>query len=229
MARVEYGSLLTSIHGSLGGHTFQDNKFGHTLKNKPMQPAPLSSAQRQNQINLSLVSQYWRSMTTYQQSQWSDFASTYPQYPYGSSVALSGFQVFCKFNIYQLTIARTIIDYPVSEPVTTTDFAPVLTSNLPDLLLLYYNQTSSITGNLYGIGVSQDLPYNNAVSRFKNRICGVSTGGLPYLDFSDKYISYYGRLPIVVNWVKIEIQEFNYIIQFLPAKKTYIIQVQASI
>jgi hypothetical protein len=100
MARCSYGALVTEIKGSIGGTTFQSNKYGFTIKNKPNQPNPSGFRQLPVQNCLSRLSAAWRSMDSSYRDLYNNFAIAHHQYSWNNPLKqLDGFAVFCRYNM----------------------------------------------------------------------------------------------------------------------------------
>ncbi len=78
MARIKYGALVTSIHGSIQGTTFQRNAYGFTVKGKPNMVSPNSADQNRAKARFSAANQIWRTLSDTDREAWNTYANTYP-------------------------------------------------------------------------------------------------------------------------------------------------------
>ncbi len=95
MARVQYGSIITNISGSLGGHTFQENAYGKTVRNKPIPLRPTTEDQLAMRRYFINSQNAWQNLTTLQVNTWNTFASLHPWYSkHNPSSKLSAYAIF---------------------------------------------------------------------------------------------------------------------------------------
>jgi len=120
MARVKFGSVVTGIKGKVGGQVFQQNRYGWTLRQKPIATGNNSASKSAKRQMLLQVSQHWRTLTDAQRIGWNDMAPSWPHVdPFGDPVQLTGYNLFCMVSLNLLTIGGTIVD-AASLPATIT-------------------------------------------------------------------------------------------------------------
>jgi hypothetical protein len=227
MARVTYGSIVTEINGSLGGHTYQRNRFGHTAKNKPLQPRPNNNFQQSMQQFMGLVTQTWKELGEAVQTNWKSYASTYPQFNPNSTVALNGFQVFCRFNLFQLSCGRGMLTGIISIPPVTSPYSPAILSDNLDVFQVNPQPTTVISGHVLAIYVSQAMSNVSAPSNFKKRFMSTASPTNALTDVSGMYIAKYGAIGKVNDYVRLWLIEFDATSPFLHAAQEYTVQVQS--
>lgn len=122
MARIKYSGLIESINGSIGGTTFQDNKYGFTVKSKPNMVKPNTSRQSDRQLIFSKVIRSWRDLSVAQRDAYNNYASIFPQFSrHNPTSQLSGFNVYGKYNSLRVLADISILkDAGVDKPVTDT-------------------------------------------------------------------------------------------------------------
>ena len=121
MARIVYTAIVDSIRGSIGGTTFQSNKHGYTVKQKPNMKNPKTSLQATRQAALSKVARAWRDLTSVQRTAYVTFASSFPQYAkHNPTSQLTGYEVFVRYNCLQL-LRTNVILAAISQSVPATD------------------------------------------------------------------------------------------------------------
>jgi hypothetical protein len=95
MARVQYGSIITEIRGSIGGISFQSNanskfarlKFARHRKNSVKQNTQITVFQQQLPL--------WAELSQNSKNDWNDFAAAHQKEDHwGELRTLSGFQYF---------------------------------------------------------------------------------------------------------------------------------------
>jgi len=113
MARIIYGALVESIRGSIGGTTFQKNKYGYTVKHKPNMTKPWTADQLLSQIYFTKAVRAWREAVLTTRQNWNTWAATNPQYAkHNPSAQLSGFACFVKWHAYEFQAGLPVDNSP---------------------------------------------------------------------------------------------------------------------
>jgi hypothetical protein len=122
MARIIYSGLIDSIRGSIGGTTFQSNKYGYTCKRKPNMTKPWTADQKTMQIYFAQAVRAWRSLTDTYRNNWITWAATNPQYAkHNPSAQLSGFACFVKWHAFEFMCGGVLDTAPaLTIPATPT-------------------------------------------------------------------------------------------------------------
>jgi len=111
MARVKFGTVVTGIKGKVGGQVFQQNRYGWTLRQKPVPTGNLKVAQMPRRQALLAVAQHWRTLTDAQRTGWNDAAPSWPHLdPFGDPVQLTGFNLFCMVSMNLIQGGWSIVD-----------------------------------------------------------------------------------------------------------------------
>lgn len=127
MARVKFSGLIDSINGSIGGTTFQRNRYGNTIKAKRSATRPQTASQLSRQNKLAQVSKEWRLLTTSQQLAWNTYAQTYPVASrLNPAVNLSGFNYFLRYHEYKRMATTEILTDPNGTRNNITDSNPTI-------------------------------------------------------------------------------------------------------
>lgn len=99
MATIQYSGLVTQIKGSIGGSTFQSNRNGFSIRNKPIPRNPQSATQQQVRGLIGYLSQYWRTLSDSERDSWNAVVNSWPAVDaYGNPVVLSGYSIFLSAN-----------------------------------------------------------------------------------------------------------------------------------
>jgi hypothetical protein len=102
MARIKYSALVDQINGSIGGTTFQNNRYGFTIKRKPAGKKTGSAIQKQRRNAVAAVGQDWIGLTDAQRNSWDTYASTFPRATrLNPNAFLNGFNYFQKYTLIQ--------------------------------------------------------------------------------------------------------------------------------
>lgn len=122
MARIKLGPVVTDIAGSVGGMTIQRNKFGMTMRAKPLPLYSETPAQYTIRRNIAYLQYSWQALTDAQRLQWNRFLDFSGQtIRRDRSILLSGQALYLKYQLWRLlsdqslltTIAYTPMpDYP---------------------------------------------------------------------------------------------------------------------
>lgn len=101
---------MDSIDGSVGGTTFQKNRYGFTMRRKPNPTKPDSAAQKSSKLSMSIVQQEWIGLSDANRAAWNTYASTFPRAPkHNSSSTLNGFNFFVFYHLYTIQQTSTFL------------------------------------------------------------------------------------------------------------------------
>jgi len=99
MARVQYGTIVTGLSGSVGGNVFARNINGNYTRRKSRNVNRNTISQANFRNAFGSIQRLWRSLTTSQRNTW---AVATPLYPYVNSLGVTSyytsFQLFSKLN-----------------------------------------------------------------------------------------------------------------------------------
>ena len=99
MARVQYGTIVTGLSGSVGGNVFARNINGNYTRRKSRNVNRNTISQANFRNGFGSIQRLWRSLTTSQRNTW---AVATPLYPYVNSLGVTSyytsFQLFSKLN-----------------------------------------------------------------------------------------------------------------------------------
>lgn len=138
MARVQYGSFVTALAGSVGGSTYQKNASGEIVKNRVSRVSSPTSRQVIPKSQFLEIVDRWNNLTFSQKSGWNTFAAanSYVDY-WGRSKTLTGYSWFLSLNSNLLNISlATITTAPASiSPVSVPSFS--VTANSTSLQAVF--------------------------------------------------------------------------------------------
>ena len=110
MARVKFSPIVTDIAGSVGGVTFQRNKFGNTMRSKPLPLNPATSAQYNVRKNIVIIQKAWYALTAAQRLQWNRFVDFSGQATINDkSKKLTGYTLYLKYQSLVLLARRPLL------------------------------------------------------------------------------------------------------------------------
>jgi len=130
MARIKLGPAITDIAGSIGGTTIQRNRFGLTIRAKPLPLKSETPAQYNVRQKIAYLQYSWQRLSDAQRLQWDRFLDFSGQtIRRDRSIKLSGQALFIKYNLYRLLCGLEVLD-PISY-----DTQPLF--SLPDGVIIY--------------------------------------------------------------------------------------------
>jgi hypothetical protein len=125
MARVQYGSIITELNGSIGGFSFQQNSSGKIARTRVSRISSATPKQIFPKNSFVYVVSLWNSLTPYQKGLWNTFAAANPFTDYwGRTKYLTGYNWFMGLNINLWLIETVEITTPptLGSPVVVPDF-----------------------------------------------------------------------------------------------------------
>lgn len=208
MARIIYGALATSIHGSVGGTTFQRNAYGHTIKNKNNMVDPNSTFQNTQKLILAKAVKAWGALTDAQRNTWNTFASAHPQFAKNNpSSQLSGYSVYVRRNVFNF------LEFGLNQPALQN--CDNISYNLDTCTLHLKLVGGVLTLNMTWALATEDLDIMVFASNTfapsqlfvgsNTRYMGANTNNNDPLVITAKYLANYGALPPVGSFVVIEL------------------------
>lgn len=104
-------ALVGAISGSLGSITAKNTRTGLVLAHRPAKINPQTQSQLTVRTSYSFVVRTWKARTDAHRLAWNRLATTFPHTnSLGVSRALSGFQLFVKFNLPWTIIHQAPLD-----------------------------------------------------------------------------------------------------------------------
>lgn len=209
MARIKLGPVVTDISGSIGGITFQRNKFGLTMRAKPLPLYSKTPSQLTIRSYISKLQGDWQGLEDADRLQWNRFLNYSGQTILRDrSVLLSGQGLFIKYNLYRLLCGLPVL--------ATILYATMPHYSLPDYLsrigeglflhfpLLvfpeYWFFIFKVTNPRHSGQVYSSKGLRFMVTRFEES---------DTFDITDPYIKAFGVLPLVYSWYHYNILFFH--------------------
>jgi len=204
MARIIYGAIASSINGSVGGTTFQRNRYGSTVKNKPTIVDPNWPKQNDNKLRLQQQVTRWRNITNAQRAAWNTWATTYPQPTrLDPTKYLNGFNLFVAWHMQEaMMLPNTIQTNPdfALYSITSFDVAVQNIGSMMKFTTTFIRTSGTWNIMLYSsaaVGASTYLTDN--VTRFME--AGPATASPLILNANPQYQNTYGLLAPVGSYV----------------------------
>lgn len=133
MARVQYGSLVTELKGSIGGTTFQLNSSGNVAKNKVNRVQGGYPYQVVPKYEFAFLASEWNEMSISEKNDWNVFAAAQPFTDrWGAVKYITGYQTFQSLNANLILVAKPLIYIPpvYASSVAVPAFSVQLTSSI---------------------------------------------------------------------------------------------------
>lgn len=137
MARVQYGSQITALSGSIGGITFHKNAANNIARLRPSVPRTPSSKQFLKQSIFNYLVNKYADLNLLWKQQWNDFAAAHTKTNFwGEEKTLSGYNWFLTLNYWKYTITQSTFTTPPTyqSPTAVCEFETVPGDNVIQLI-----------------------------------------------------------------------------------------------
>jgi hypothetical protein len=109
MARIKYGSIISDISGSLGGHTFSKTRSGSIIKTKHIPLLSVTSAQSRTRLIFSRLRQNWFNESDNVKNLYKNFVRVLPRYVRNSKINLSAQELYISYNYHRLVNGLSVL------------------------------------------------------------------------------------------------------------------------
>ena len=209
MARVKLSPILTQASGSIGGITLQRNKYGMTMRQKPLPIDHGSSAQyivRQHMITIQAA---WQNLTDAQRLQWNRFPDFSGQtINRDRSVKISGHSLYLKYQLFRLlsgySLLTTITYIPMPTPVQIAGLIIAA-----DSLILETEDTVTHSAFFFLFRVTTPRHENRAPSPRGLRYMFTTPATEQEFQIKEAYKTAFGILPAYHSWFHYSLQSFS--------------------
>jgi hypothetical protein len=211
MAIIKYGALATEIRGSIGGTTFQANKYGFSVKNKPNIVKPRSVKQTISKQIINWAVNAWGLIGPSGRADWNAFAVNYPQpSSKNPSAILSGYNAFLKWHLAFFLYSGVNAGYITSPEVPPATYPTAVPAILSDGSAAVFEATFSDGSGLYYGNLFMTPPLKGTRTYYENlfRLVGTFTSVDGDYDIAPGYTDAFGRLPLAGEIVAVELQLF---------------------
>lgn len=228
MARIIYSALIDSIRGSIGGTTFQANRYGYTVKHKPNITRPWTSSQKEMQLVFAKAVRAWRESSATTRNNWITWSSTNPQYSNHNPLAtLSGFACFVKWHTHNFLAGGSVDTSPlITIPaVINPTFKLILSGGAFSL-----NHTWVGGSEDWNVAFFLSRPFGVAQNFIGTRTRYMATGtdSTDSLVLTSIYPNKYGALPALTDRIAVDYVEFMESGGAVLSRKQSIVSVTAS-
>ena len=217
MARVQYGSIVTELKGSVGGQVFQAGNNSLVLRNKGYRKGTSSTARQAANRLISSQASDWRTLSVAQQSAWATAALSWPFVDkFGNTYYGTGYQCFIAYNSARLSILQPAVVTP-SAPIAAEAFS-ISTFAVSVSGGMVFTETAATTTvqvvqQFFSAPLSQGVNNNNVRYRNLGQF-NTSDGGRPFL--TPYYQSIFGSFQVgqkIVMKAVMRVRDYPLVIQ----------------
>lgn len=145
MARIKLGPVVTDIAGSIGGMTIQRNKFGLTMRAKPLPLLSQTSSQYAIRQHIRSLQASWQALTDAQRLQWDRFLDFSGQtIRRDRSILLSGHTLYLKYQLFRLMAGQSLLTTIAYSPLPELTLFDKIVVDGSDLIM-YFNESLDST------------------------------------------------------------------------------------
>ena len=204
MARIKYSALVDQINGSIGGTTFQNNRYGYTIKRKPSGTKTGTPSQKNRRFALYQVQQAWIALSDVQRAAWNTYASTFPTPTRLNPTSfLNGVNLYERYNLLRITAGETQLSNP-SGAQETLSFGGLNLERSGSTLFLTSAVSLSGSNWFAMFFLSRPLRSTTQDSKSKTRFTYVDfTSGDTEEFIEAEYEALFGVLPAIGEFVQI--------------------------
>ena len=184
MARLKFGSIITSGSGSIGGHTIQNSRGGVQLRTKPINKKQPTAAQSLIRSYNPQLQQGWRDLSEDNRIQWNAYAAGHGVYnKNGDKYPLSGHSLWMRFNyeyisngfVFQPNVFKATIGPLGKELILNGNFENGFTSGVAQSWSRNGTFTPLAMLGFNGIGFSQGASFISQSGRVWQSLDFIST------------------------------------------------------
>lgn len=209
MARIKFGAIVSGIDGSIGGHTLQQNRYGNSIRSKPI-PLKRVTPNSANTKSLFLsCTSSWRLLSKAEQLQWNQFTSYSPAFPASNNlILLSGYNLFSRYQFQRLfsglPLLTTFLYLPLPILPTFT-----IHSDENSTLVIIFSSIIQSSRYFFQLRISQagNNNYNFSGQSIRSIIIPLSSAS--EFNFTAEYLRLFGTLPLIDQFVSVSISFFS--------------------
>ena len=210
MARVKLSPILTQASGSIGGITLQRNKYGMTMRQKPLPINPSSSAQYVVRQHMVTVQAAWQALTDAQRLQWDRFPDFSGQsIKRDRFVKISGHALYIKYQIMRLLTGQALLTTIAYTPFPTLTTFEKFEANYP-LMWIEFNVGVSSTEYWFLLRMSSPRLPSKKFSPRGLRVINANYGSSDLYNIGANYIAAFGAAANIGDTVHYTLQFFGY-------------------
>ncbi|GAH14639.1 unnamed protein product, partial [marine sediment metagenome] len=210
MARIKLGPLITDISGSIGMATIQRNRFGHTLRLKPLPKKSETPAQYTIRRHMITIQAAWQALTDAERLQWDRFIDFSGQtIRKDKSVLLSGHKLYIKYQLFRLMTGESLLTTIVYSPMPDFEKFDSWTTADPGKFWVGFEDNINHNNYFFLLKLSSPRPKDTAFNARGLRFMKVPLSTDNEFDVAAEYIAAFGVLPLDTDYLHYSIQYFS--------------------
>jgi hypothetical protein len=215
MARIQFSGLVSSIQGSIGGGTLQRNRYGFSIRKKPIPSNRRSANQTAVRTVVSYLQGLWQSLDYDQRSMWNEFLIYSPTYSKNSrNKLISGHSLFLKYNSVRMFIGEsplTTFDYSITPNILVNPIFFRDSTTKPGIDSLFISLGSEVDTDNFDFltRASESFSSNKSKASAKARVCQSKEINPEVFDLTDSYLENFPELPAIGSQIWAEITIIN--------------------
>lgn len=209
MARIKLGPVITDIAGSVGGATIQRNRFGMTMRVKPLPIKSATSAQLDIRRKIISLQYSWQALTDAERLQWNRFINFSGQtIRRDRAVLMSGQALYLKYQLFRLLYDQSLLTTIAYSPMPEVTFLDFIGLHAAELFLSF---DDTIDHASYFFLCKLTCPRTKAQAYNPRGLRFMKTLFITELQFNitSQYVAAFGALPPVNSWVHYSVQFFS--------------------
>lgn len=215
MARIQFSGLISSIQGSICGGTLQKNRYGFSIRKKPIPTNRRSANQTAVRTVVSYLQGQWQSLTYDQRSSWNEFLNYSPTYSKNSrNRIISGHSLFLKYNSVRMLLGAyplLTFDYSITPNLLAnpTFFRDSTTVPGVDSLFVYLGASIDTVYSNFLVRASGSFTSNRSKAGTKARVCQTVQIDPEVFDLTTSYLENFPELPAIGSQIWAEVTLIN--------------------
>ena len=212
MARVQLSALVNDISGKVGGSVFQRTQGGLILRSNSGKIDSNSAQSNSRKVGMSSVQGSWQNLTNAQRLLWQTYAIYLnKKQKHNTSLIINGHQLFININSLRYDMSgqsALFVPYLLTTPVLAPLPLPItIVSVVFDIPALEVNISRATVpaDEVVFLFMSRPLSASQVSPNTKMLLMKTPTPNNDQLDPTDYYISVYGRVPTVGEYVMTKI------------------------
>ncbi|MBA7584044.1 hypothetical protein ES708_25996 [subsurface metagenome] len=209
MARIKLGPVVTDIAGSIGCMTIQRNRYGLTMRAKPLPIIHFTASQYIVRRNIVTIQKAWQALSDAKRLQWSRFLDYSGQsIKHDKNVKLSGHLLYLKYQMYRLLAGfPLLVDLAYIPPPTPRAVVGFTVEGI--VMQLEIDLEVNDAQEFFLFSISNPRTQAQAISRqgIRHMFITPSTGTV--FNIADSYINAFGVLPSAPSWCHYSILTFS--------------------
>lgn len=210
MARIKLGPLITDISGSIGMGTIQRNRFGHTLRLKPLPKKSETPAQYIVRKHMITIQNAWQALTDAERLQWNRYIDFSGQtIRRDRSVLLSGQSLFIKYQLFLLLYDQPLLTDLEYVPMPAHPAIKAIYLFMEEAIKLEFTYQVDFYRYFFLFKITSPRLYAQAFNPMGLRFMKVTYHATYLYDITTSYIAAFGVVPPGESYFHYSIQFFS--------------------